>query len=384
MAAQNPWSNLTDPQAQNPQDDQLAKILGLPQTSPNVDDSTVQSSLLASKLNPDPNQPAPGANVGSVFNFGSRNQLPDEANYQKQISSLFNQVKNSDNSSIDAQKKQLSDYKDQIQKSLTTPTDVSLKPLAALTDAWTGSKLAQNYDAPLTAKDKQALASRLQDELLKRTQDLTRDQRDALKDQLNAQLGLAKISKDSSVNNQIRIQEANAKHLENAQKNLNTDKNYVKSGGILEETNSVAHQLDSALQNPVAAAAVPIALARMMTGGQRLNEVEINALGGAPGIVNRLQQIAQTMQNGTLDQSNHDFMTQLAQTLRKSAEENQTEAEKKHANQYSKLTGQDFSSSYKNLTGKSDDDVEKIQAQEWVKQNPKDPRVTEIKKHYGF
>lgn len=391
--AQNSWGALAEPQPQTPEELALAKELGLPQSSPDIQDTTKQSTIYAAQVNPAPsvpyspamNQPSSqGTNVGSVFSLNSKNQLPDEINYQKQVASLFNQTKNADNASLEDQKKQLAAYKEQIQRGLNSPTEVSLKPLAALTDAWTGSHFAQNYEAPLTTKDKQALAAKLQDELLKRTQDLTKDQRDALKDRLSAQLGLAKISKDSSTSTQMRMQESNAKHLETAQKNLNTDKNYLKSGGIIEETNSVAHQLDSALQNPVAAAATPIALARMMTGGQRLNEVEINALGGAPGIMNRLQQIAQTMQNGTLDQSNHDFMLQLADTLRKSAEENQIEAEKKHANQYSKLTGQPFADSYMNLTGKSSEDVDRIQARDWVKKNPKDKRVAEIRKHYGF
>lgn len=393
MASKNPWAMMSSQQADpNDLDALLAQIPGAGGQDPAA--STPATNAMAAMQNPMPGvgqgpgaQPTPGG--ASVFHLAGRNQLPDDAAFGQQIQALLKQSKDSDNQSFTAQKTGLQNYSDQIQKTLNaTQSGVDLTPLAALADSWKrgGGHLADSYKAPMSPQDKAALAAKLQDELLKRTQDLTKDERDSLKDRLSTTLGIAKLSKDTSIANQLRMQAADANYLQKGQQNLNADKGYVKAQGTLDEVNTVGKQLDAALQNPVAAAATPIALARLMTGGQRLNEVEINALGGAPGIMNKLQQISQTMQNGTLTPQNHKFMLDLANTLKKSAEENSIDIEQRHAKQYAKLTNSDPDNAYLSLTGKTPEDLEAIQAKQWVKANPKaDPaQIAAIKAHYGF
>lgn len=330
--AYNSWNAL---QSQPPGElDQLLASLG---------QSTPETNAMAAEQNPAPGMNAPMAsppqNQGSVFNLGNKNQLPPEINYGNQIQNLLGQLKNSENKNAKQQQQSLADYQNQIRQVNSAPTGMDLTPLLALADAWKkgGGNLAASYKAPMSPQEKQQLGLKLQDELLKRTQDMTKDERDQLKDRLNMTLGIAKLSKDTSFNNQIRMQEANANHLQTAQKGLNAtvEKDLQPK---LQEVQLARSQANDALTNPASAQSLALTLTRLMVPS-RVTEVEINRLGGSERIADKLKQIIQSATTGGITPENAQYMNGLIDVVDKATQKSKFEAEQHHANQYAKLVG---------------------------------------------
>lgn len=90
--------------------------------------------------------------------------------------------------SVAALKKQLGE---------TTNKDLplDLTPLAALTDAWTGSKFADSYKPTETYKDRQAAIAKLRDEIQKSEGSLSENEMRGLKDQLTNQFQMSNMER---------------------------------------------------------------------------------------------------------------------------------------------------------------------------------------------
>jgi len=68
------------------------------------------------------------------------------------------------------------------------PGKVDLSPLLALADAWGGTNMARVYRAPMSDEQREQMALRLQEELQQRRNELTKTNRDFVKDQLMLEL----------------------------------------------------------------------------------------------------------------------------------------------------------------------------------------------------
>jgi hypothetical protein len=77
----------------------------------------------------------------------------------------------------------LKDLEQQIQEYRNQPTQLDLTPLMALSDSWSGSKLAQAYRAPESAQEKMQRLVGLQNQLQQRRAELTRPELAAFKAQ---------------------------------------------------------------------------------------------------------------------------------------------------------------------------------------------------------
>lgn len=74
--------------------------------------------------------------------------------------------------------------------SILASQQVDLSPLLALSDAWTGSKLAQSYKKPLTADERAAKAAEIQNMISKNKLGLTKEYADLLDKQASGQQNL--------------------------------------------------------------------------------------------------------------------------------------------------------------------------------------------------
>ncbi len=136
---------------------------------------------------------------------------------------------------------------------------------------------------------------------------------------------------------------------------LNSDTDYKKALGGLAAGNAVEEQLKAMENNPggspMSANIAPIALARMATGGQRLNIAEIQALGGSKAVGDRINQAITQASSGNMSPENIDFTRRLLAASKVGDEATRDAAIQRHVNQYAKRTGQNPDDAWEDLTG---------------------------------
>lgn len=139
------------------------------------------------------------------------------------------------------------------------------------------------------------------------------------------------------------------KSLERAQGAMNHDTAELRKQ--VDAADSVDGEIDEALKNPVAASGLPIRMARLASGGGRINEVEINKLGGSQAVTDRLDQIVTTMTSGTLSKENYRYMKDVAAAIKVGAKKSLANRQKMHAQQFAQRSGGNVDEAYADLTG---------------------------------
>lgn len=113
-----------------------------------------------------------------------------------------------------------------------------------------------------------------------------------------------------------------------------------KAKGQLSQADELLAATNDATSNPASANALSVLASRYLTGGQRINQQEMQAMGsGAKDISDRLQQIFTTGREGTLTPENAAFMKQFIAVTRQSAQNAYQDALKDRADSYSKAYG---------------------------------------------
>lgn len=125
-----------------------------------------------------------------------------------------------------------------------------------------------------------------------------------------------------------------------AYKDTMNDKVVSQAKGQLAQADELMSATNDATSNPVSANALSALAARYVSGGQRINRQEMEALGGgAKDISDKLNQIMQTGSKGTLTPENAAFMRKFVDVTRKTAEESFQKAVKDRADSYAKIYG---------------------------------------------
>lgn len=270
----------------------------------------------------------------------------------------------------------------QYQKGLTdTPIQTDLSPLVALTDSWTGSKLAQGYKQPETVQDRQALMQKLQGELDKNSQGMSEQQVQLLKAQLETQArkedrqaSLANTQAQRDVANAIHGQTRDDKITHQQQERQDKQDQLTQKAfdtarsGYMSDTSDLRKKqvefddlnslLDQSLTNPASAKALAIKRARFEVPS-RLSDTEINALGykDIGDFSNRFEQAVQNATEGTITPENYkaikDSLTIQGQNLNSAIAQKTAD----HATAYARKTGKAPEDALYDLTGSRDTSV---------------------------
>lgn len=171
------------------------------------------------------------------------------------------------------------------------------------------------------------------------------------KDFLNPQLDTAaKLAATKAQRESLR-NDKTIKELSGIQDALTKNKEYAKAQGITSSADEAQATIQDALKNPASANAVPLILAKMSTGGQRLNETEIKAMGGSQALDAKLAQVVQNAKAGTLTPENAAFMSQYVEVQRAAAERAATKTELTYAKNYASNHGIPVEDAYAKITG---------------------------------
>lgn len=104
----------------------------------------------------------------------------------------------------------------------------------------------------------------------------------------------------------------------------------------INENEVLAKSIDEAVSNPSAASAATIMQAKSLITG-RLNQAELNMLGGSKGsVVEKIEAIAQKAATGTLEPQQADYMRRFSDVIRESTQRQYQEAVAKRADSFIK------------------------------------------------
>jgi hypothetical protein len=121
---------------------------------------------------------------------------------------------------------------------------------------------------------------------------------------------------------------------------LQQDTNYKKANQQVSDAKTLSTMTDAAVNDPIVAKALALYAARYSTGGQRLNQTEIKAMGGgSQAILDRLKQIATTEAYGTLTPDNAKFIHQFIDITSQGAQNQKTQMEQDRAEAWKKVHG---------------------------------------------
>lgn len=121
---------------------------------------------------------------------------------------------------------------------------------------------------------------------------------------------------------------------------LQHNKDYQKAAASLDEADSLRKNVAEAMQNPYAAKALGVYAARYATGGQRLNQMEIQALGGrSDAVLDKLNQIATTAASGTLTPENAGYMQKFIDLTAKGHEATKNKIEDEYMGSFARRKG---------------------------------------------
>lgn len=137
------------------------------------------------------------------------------------------------------------------------------------------------------------------------------------------------------------------------QKMLGGDEGYKKASGMLTEGNNALALVDDATKNPGSAANFGISMARFMSGGQRLNETEMDQQMKAGAFGDKAKQVWEMSRSGTLTPQMADQARQLLTTQMGSAAKNKSAIENDYAGKYAIDAGLPQSVAYQRLTAKA-------------------------------
>lgn len=159
---------------------------------------------------------------------------------------------------------------------------------------------------------------------------------DAQKEMKELQLSQMKAMKD------IALGQKGTDKIAAAYKDTMNDKVVSQAKAQLAQADELRGATDDATSNPVSANALAALAARYVSGGQRINRQEMEALGGgAKDLSDKLSQIVQTGQKGTLTPENAAFMRTFIDVTGKTAQQTYQNAIKDRADSYADIYGVD-------------------------------------------
>jgi len=253
----------------------------------------------------------------------------------------------------------------QYQKSINEmPVQTDLSPLMALTDSWSGSKLAPSYKQPETIQQRRNLMQQLQSELAKNQEGMSGQQVQLLKAQLetqarmedrDAQRDLTKSNREiaTSIRGQARndtLEERSSKKLRDAQEGWVKDPIAVEATRKFYEVDGVKVALEEAKTNPILRGVLPAKIARLQEKGV-LTDQDILRYSGSSAFTSKWKQFLQGAEEGTITDENLGFFARVAQGFADEAEKAVHERATLHAKQYSVISGKPISQSLSDVTG---------------------------------
>lgn len=133
---------------------------------------------------------------------------------------------------------------------------------------------------------------------------------------------------------------------------MNKDKNYVATHGMVNLADEAKVLIDKAQTNAAIANNLPIQLARLATGGQRLNMAEIQAQRGSNALLDKFMQMYQTGATGTLTPQNAQNMLGLVDVVSQNASKTLDKMHEDYASKLAQRPGFDFPTAFQKLSGK--------------------------------
>ncbi len=149
----------------------------------------------------------------------------------------------------------IASLKDRLQATMDKELPLDITPLAALTDQWSGSHLAQSYQVPETAAQRAQAVGKLQDQITSQEQGMGKDQMDGLRSKLSTAIGLdntAEARGQNSIQNQAKVTDQNIQlaHLENEQQKLTAARLDAAKGKQLSEKDTFQIRKDLSASEP--------------------------------------------------------------------------------------------------------------------------------------
>lgn len=109
------------------------------------------------------------------------------------------------------------------------------------------------------------------------------------------------------------------KHAETANKTMLSNKEYIEGTKRVEESDLAKQTLELAKTNPISYGSKAVEMAKAIVGSARLNEREIEALGGSRALIDRGEQFIQELSQGTITETNYQAYKQLLDVMGKAA-----------------------------------------------------------------
>jgi hypothetical protein len=220
-----------------------------------------------------------------------------------------------------------------------------------------------------------------------------------LQAKLNQADALAKLKSAADQNKSAsKAVDKDVKTLDDAVKGLRSDADYKKQKSTVSEAQNANTLIDEAGKNPTARQAVTIFLARFATGGQRINQQELQMLGQSSQQVRmRLTNYLNDLQKGTLTPEAAGYMKKFVTVMGHAAEQNMQRIEETHAGDLARVHGLPEDEALYKLTGRRKEKVpEKAAPQqqqltpqdqkaiEWAQAHKGDPRAAKILQLHGL
>lgn len=159
---------------------------------------------------------------------------------------------------------------------------------------------------------------------------------------------------------------------------------------VVQKANESIAQADNVIQlasseNPIGHAAIPTFMARASGEVGNLSEADKAPFGGSQAIDSRIKQIISNYQRGELTPENQQFVVDLAQTMKKSANRNKAgrafDLRDKYAKSYNMDTKDVNALMMKDLNKLEGEDAAAV---EWALKNPTNPKASKILEMHGY
>lgn len=138
-------------------------------------------------------------------------------------------------------------------------------------------------------------------------------------------------------------------HLQTQQNAMNHEAQ--KPNEAIAAADNALKTIDMAGSNPIAWSATPMAMARQIAGGQRINKQEIEGMQGSKAIADHLMQIGQQASEGTITPANQRFFTAVAQSMKDAAQDDVNNIYMRHVKQYAVNAKKPLKDAYESVVG---------------------------------
>lgn len=294
-----------------------------PAQNPMFDPATLAQSQTSQTQAPVPPPMQPSAQPNPV---GPPKRMPTSFNtspYQSQLDKFNADTQGQFANTSQALKAGMAPNEEALRKLLEEKPDAfknfNLSPLLALTDSWTGSKLAQNYKAPTTELERQMKVSGLQDKLQTQQEKLADNELNAKKLQLNAMQEKDKLAWEREKLMAEQNRGLDGPDAWKAQEHLfdrfQKDKTVVSANEGLAAAQSARELLSQNL--PMGDQAFIRMFSRATGEKGPLSDQDIERNSGSTDIANRLKGTLQKWKSGTMTEQDRGDFEQLIGVMEK-------------------------------------------------------------------